>query len=186
MRAKTLGVLFAVAAGSVIGSAEAGAAASADSHDTWDPSISVAGEAVEKYSEPTYVTLDEQTYGPTEGVSVIADEVDLSPAPDSGYGANAYWGSSYAYSTHPSWAHYVGWAKAAANVYGGERIIGACFTHSRGGTYVVDWTCSNAQHLTNGWAAGHEVSKLVLDSPDPNAPTTKFHMRTTRIDPDIW
>ena len=92
------------------------------------------------------------------------------------------WGASYAYSKEILHLGYVGYAKAAANVYSGQRIVEVCFWYTRGGVQLIPTTCSEAS-FNGGWNAGAEVTYSVNDTLDPNAPHTIFNISTWRIPP---
>jgi hypothetical protein len=97
----------------------------------------------------------------------------------------ATWGSSYAISTE-WWSQlgYDGKAKAAANVYGGLRIIQVCIWYTREGAGVVGpKICSDAGSSGSYWLSGPEVRESVWDSLNPFDPPTVFHISTARIDP---
>jgi len=100
--------------------------------------------------------IDGKEYGPKDGF--VADEWECVLTPGSGEvglvfedpNQKATWGASYAISTE-AWQLYYDWRnKAAANVYGGKRIIKVCTWYTRDGATVCNKRCSAAQKLAGG------------------------------------
>lgn len=98
----------------------------------------------------------------------------------------AEWGMSYARSKEIAWVRYVGTAKAAGNVYAGQRIVGVCIWYTRSGEKVSNETCSHANSRGTYWVSGPVMIVETWDSINPNAPKTIFNIRTTRINPNIF
>lgn len=96
------------------------------------------------------------------------------------------WGSSYAISRELAWVRYVGTARAAGNIYGGQRITGVCIWYTRNGAMKSYKGCSYASSNGRSWAAGPVTIVETWDTIDPNAPKTIFNIQTTRINPNIF
>jgi len=96
------------------------------------------------------------------------------------------WGSSYAISRELAWVRYVGTARAAGNIYGGQRITGVCIWYTRNGAMKSYKGCSYASSNGRSWAAGLVTIVETWDTIDPNAPKTIFNIQTTRINPNIF
>lgn len=94
------------------------------------------------------------------------------------------WGTSYAYSTESVnlWQKYH--AKAAGNVYNGERIIQVCAWFTRGSAQQGTKKCSNAIS-NNGWHSGSEVNDTIVDTLLPGQPKTILNISTHRVAPQI-
>jgi len=144
------------------------------------------------------VVVDGREYGPEDGVSVTTESFELTAgelesvgveygsAPSEGdFGTRAAWGASYATSTEYVQYYYKGAAKAAGNVYSGQRIIQVCIQYTRSGVGVADRRCSNASSNGSRWAAGPETLSYATDSLSLNGPKTVFNIQTTRINPNI-
>jgi len=146
---------------------------------------------------PERVIIDGREFGPEHGLSITVESFEIgndgqpvgatygdTPSQEDDIGPQAFWGSSYAYSIEHWQAYYTGVAKAAANIYNGQRIVQVCFWWSRGGNPVSSTTCSTASTPNGGqWVAGPEVQDWIWDSPNPFAPKTIFNMKTLRIHP---
>lgn len=96
------------------------------------------------------------------------------------------WGSSYATSREIAWLRYVGTARAAGNVYAGQRITGVCIWYTRDGAMKSYKGCSYASNNERNWVAGPVMIVETWDAIDPNAPKTIFNIQTTRINPNIF
>lgn len=139
--------------------------------------------------------IDGTTYGPESGLVVDHEQVEVSPGgPDvvrqfangkPSVGPQATWDSSYAISTETVQLHYSGKAKAAANIYSGQRIVQVCIWYTRGGVVISSKVCSNATSSPGYWVAGPEARTSAWDSLDPGAPKTIFNITTARINPAI-
>ncbi|MDY0827773.1 hypothetical protein SK224_01400 [Microbacterium sp. BG28] len=149
--------------------------------------------------DPGTVVIDGRTFGPEDGVQVTEEWLPL-PEPGSGetvgveWGTTppsgtitpmVYWGTSYAYSVETAFVWYSGYAKAAANVYQGERIIQVCIQFQRGGKGIADQRCSTASSNGSSWSAGAEAVSYATDSLGLNDPQTVMYIKTTRINPGI-
>ena len=145
------------------------------------------------------VFIDGRTFGPEDGVEVTEEWVVL-PEPGSGGTVGVewpstpppgmvtpmvYWGSSYAYSTETAWVWYEGHAKAAANVYSGQRIIQVCIQFQRSGVGIADKRCSSASSNGSYWSSGPDVVSYATDSLGFDDPQTIMYIWTTRINPQI-
>ena len=85
------------------------------------------------------VVISGQQLGPKDGLRLVTESYAVTPGGDP-VGANypttatatgdpmpqLVWGSSYAFSNEILYTSYKGYAKAAANVYNGERIVRVC------------------------------------------------------------
>lgn len=96
------------------------------------------------------------------------------------------WGSSYATSKEIAWLRYVGTARAAGNIYAGQRITGVCIWYTRNGAMKSYKGCSYASNNGRNWVAGPVTIVETWDAIDPNAPKTIFNIQTTRINPNIF
>lgn len=90
--------------------------------------------------------------------------------------------SSYAFSEEQRYVSYTGTAKAAANVYSGQRIIQMCYWWTRTGA-TSKTTCATATFANGSWRASGEVHSSFSDLLGLNVPQTIFHVKSTRIDP---
>lgn len=172
-------VLVAVGIGVILVGAGA-AGASASSGDSSD-------------SPAQYTLANGQTLGPEDGLEVVRQSVQVTsgervgesfpstPAPGQVVPMTA-WGTSFAYSYEILQTGYVGYGKAAANVYSGKRIVEVCFWWTRSGGAVSPMTCSDA-NFNGGWVQGPEKTYTVYDSLGWNDPHTIFNYQTVRIDP---
>ena len=144
------------------------------------------------------VEVGGREFGPADGVSVTTESFEITPGTGETLGAEwggnstpgtitpqVYWGTSYAYSTEYAYLFYHGVAKAAANVYSGQRIIQVCIQYTRNGAPIADKRCSSAVSNGIAWSAGPEVGSWATDSPYDGGPKTIFNIQTTRIDPRI-
>lgn len=77
---------------------------------------------------------------------------------------------------------YIGYAKAGANVYNGQRIVRVCFWWTQAGRRSAT-TRANATFSGGSWYASGEVRSTFNDSLDTYAPQTVFNIQTSRIDP---
>lgn len=148
---------------------------------------------------PKTVVIDGREYGPKDGLEIDTMQFEVEPGsgpvgavfdstsngPAGLITPLATWGSSYAISTEKWQLYYEGKAKAAANVFGGKRIIEVCIWYTRGGVQKGDRVCSNAVSSGGGWWPGSEARTSVWDSLHPWAPPTIFNMSTVRINPNI-
>ena len=141
---------------------------------------------------PDSVVVNGTTYGPEDGVEVTLESFMLTPGGEpvgielgSPYTRDV-WGSSYAISTEIAYAWYNGTAKAAANVYAGQRIIQVCIWYSQPGRADSPTVCSSASSNGVSWTPGSEVSVGFADNLSDNWPPSVFNIRTTRIDPGIY
>lgn len=146
------------------------------------------------------VTVDDRTFGPEDGVEVTEEWIELPepgsgetigvewpPTPPSGtVTPQVSWGSSYAYSTETAYVWYEGHAKAAGNVYSGQRIIQVCIQFQRSGVGVADKRCSSASSNGSAWSAGPDVVSYATDSLGLEDPPTIMYIWTTRINPQIF
>ena len=131
-------------------------------------------------------------YGPKDGLRIVTESHEVTPGggqvgttwvtPPKGMSTQAVWGTSFAYSKEILQLEYMAYAKAAANVFSGLRIVQVCFWYTRGGVRLIPNTCSSAS-FNGGWNQGAEVNRGVSDTLDPNAPQTIFNISTYRIDP---
>lgn len=138
------------------------------------------------------VTISGQTLGPKEGLSVVTESFVITPGggtvgatyttPPEGMSTQDVWGSSYAYSQEVAYVSYVGRGKAAANVYNGLRIVKVCFWWTQD-TRTSQTYCASATFSNGQWFASPEVTGSFTDSLDSGAPSTVFHIQTSRIDP---
>ena len=136
--------------------------------------------------------IDGHTYGPKDGLKIVTESHEITPGggqvgttyalPPKGVTPQTAWGSSFAYSKEIVQLGYMGYAKAGANVYAGQRIVQVCFWYTRSGVQLIPNTCSSA-NFNGGWNQGAEVQRSVNDTLDPNAPHTVFNISTYRIDP---
>lgn len=140
------------------------------------------------------VVVSGHTLGPKDGLKV--DYASFEIVPGGGTVGATYpttaapgtvvpmtvWGSSYAYSREILQLGYVGYGKAAANVYNGQRIVEVCFWWTRSGVSLTPKTCSDA-NFNGGWVQGPEKTYSVSDTLNPVAPPTYFNISTVRIDP---
>lgn len=152
---------------------------------------SAAGEA--NSESPATVVVDGREFGPEEGLRVTTETYKVTPGDGSveryypttptegSVSPQATWGSSYAISNEYV-SYYRGRAKAAGNVYYGERIIRVCVWYSNPGR-SSDTVCSNASSSGGQWHAGSEATVQFIDNLSVNWPDTNFNIRTTRIDP---
>lgn len=176
-RSKFTALTFALL---MLGPGAVGAAAS-ESEDTESPSSGVA---------------DGRTFGPEDGYSVTTESYPITPGdeplevlfgdslPPETVSPFATWGSSYATSTEYAQFFYVGKARAAGNVFSGERIIKVCIWYSHPGR-SSNTVCSSATSNGSTWSAGSEASVSFVDNFSVNWPQTTFHIQTTRINPNI-
>lgn len=141
---------------------------------------------------PETVVVNGTTYGPEDGVEVTVDSFQLTPGGDpvgiqlgSPYTRDV-WGSSYAISKEIAYAWYRGTAKAAANVYNGQRIIKVCIWYSQPGRANSPTVCSSASSNGTSWSPGGEVAVTFADNLSDNWPSSVFNIQTTRIDPRIY
>lgn len=155
--------------------------------------------AAEAGSEsPSPEVVDEQEYGPEDGLEVTTETFELVPGEGPvgvEYGETppapgeiaplATWGASYAKSTEYAQLLYVGKAKAAANVYSGKRIIAVCIQYVQAGRSSSK-VCSRATSSGSSWSAGAEKSVSFVDNLSDNWPRTVFTITTSRIDPQIF
>lgn len=148
-------------------------------------------------SEET-VVINGREFGPEDGLTITTESFEMEPgagpvgaeypsdAPAGGIAPLVYWGSSYAYADEILWYWFRGHAYAAANVYGGQRIIQVCFWWTRNNVKVSGETCSTAWSTGSAWRPGLEVGADISDSGGLNDPKTIFNIRTTRINPGIY
>lgn len=147
------------------------------------------------------VTIDGHDYGPEDGLVINHYEIPITPGdgsvgmqfPEAPSGQPgmvvpyADWGASYAHSTETLQLHYTGKAYAAANVYGGKRIVQVCIWYTRGDNTVSDTACSTAISTSGThWNPGSVATTSCWDSLNPFAPATIFNISTVRIDPTIF
>ena len=157
-------------------------------------------ESEKARKNPKTIVIDGREYGPKEGLKVDSLQFEIEPGSgpvgvvfeDTSNGGGPItpevaWGASYAISTE-WWSQlgYDGKAKAAANIFAGQRIIQVCYWYTRGGQLVSAIYCSNATSNGVAWAPGGEVTSAVWDSLDPFAPQTIFHVDTARINPGVF
>ncbi|AZS46126.1 hypothetical protein [Microbacterium oxydans] len=153
----------------------------------------------EEISEDDTVVVNGREFGPEDGVTVTTEDIVLVPGagdevgkewvdtpPPGTFVPYDTWGTSYAISREIAYLFYEGKAKAAANVYNGQRIIQVCIQYQRNGVGVADRRCSGATSTGSAWRAGAEVLSYASDSPELVAPPTVFRIWTTRIDPQIF
>lgn len=143
-------------------------------------------------SSPKTVIVDGHELGEEDGLVVTNEVFEVVPGgglvgswsgPAPGEITPRYvWGSSYAYSKEILQLEYMGYAKAAANVYNGKRYVQVCFYYTRGGVKLTPTKCSSAS-FNGGWNAGPEVRYGVSDSLNPSAPKTYFVASKVAIDP---
>ena len=179
-----------VLAAGIIGTPSAAMAASHDS-------TILSGMTTASQSE---VTIDGRSYGPEDGLVITTGSIALDRASDpqrdalrgtgssldsTGTTANFYFGPSYATSNETAQFFYQGRSYAAANIYGGKRIVGVCVKYTRGGADLTGNYCSNAYSNTGSWSPGRVNGTNIHDTLDPNAPQTIFRYSTSRIDPNI-
>lgn len=158
-------------------------------------SAEASSDAVSVMAEP-HVTVGGRTYGPAEGLEVQSGEIELTGTGNGAVAASQLeaatlagktytWGSSYASTTERVQLRYTGRAFAAANVYGGKRIIQVCFKYRRDGRDVSPRKCSQASSATGKWVSGRVASYSIWDTLDPFAAKTTFSYSTSRIDPRV-
>ncbi|ROR96082.1 hypothetical protein EDD28_0656 [Salana multivorans] len=134
---------------------------------------------------------------PDEVATVVTETYDVMPGggtvgsvyetdPPSGPTPFATWGSSYAISTETAWLYYKGRAKAAGNVFQGQRIVKVCIWYSQGSQNISGTVCSSASSNGGSWIAGAEKSVSAWDNLSVNWPQTRFNIETTRINPNIY
>lgn len=140
------------------------------------------------------VVINGEEYGPEDGVRTTTesydvvgeDPIDITYADEpEGISPRATWGSSYARSTEYAYVRFQGRAKAAGNVYAGERIVGVCIWYAHPGRKSPT-VCSSATSSGRSWSAGPERTVGFTDNLSFNWDKTKFHIRTTRINPSIF
>lgn len=153
-------------------------------------------DPVNDQDRPKTVVIDGREYGPKDGLTVdtLQFEIergsgpvgvvfeDTSSKPGSVTPQDT-WGSSYAISTETLLIRFDGKAKAAANIYGGKRIIQVCIWYTRDGVQKGDKVCSNATSNGSSWLSGPEVTTWCWD--DLGDIHTIFKIFTVRIDPGI-
>ncbi len=145
------------------------------------------------------VEVGDRKFGPADGVSVTTESFEITPGTGATVGVRystsptpgmitplATWGTSYANSTEYAYLFYHGVAKAAGNVFSGERIIKVCIQYTRSGVAVADKRCSSASSSGSSWLSGSEVESWASDSPELVGPPTVFNIETTRINPTIF
>jgi len=152
------------------------------------PPAAMAAEAA-----PTSIVVDGKEYGAEAGLTTTEETYDVGTGkevgstwatPVKGSHTNDAWGASYAISKEIAYVSYRGTAKAAGNVYAGQRIVQVCIWYTRDGKAVTGTSCSNATN-TGTWRSGSEVALRAADSLVSDAPKTKFHIKTSRINPGI-
>lgn len=148
-------------------------------------------------SSPDTVVVDGREFGPNDGLVVDIEQFEVVPGggpvggtfaeapPEGQVTPMATWGTSYAISTEVAQLRYNGKGKAAANVFGGKRIIQVCFWYTRNGVTKGSKKCSDATS-SGTWRPGPEVKESVWDTLNPVAPKTVFNISTSRINPSIY
>ncbi|WP_035880784.1 hypothetical protein, partial [Cryobacterium sp. MLB-32] len=150
-------------------------------------------DSPEKTKGSDTIVVSGQQLGPEDGLRVVTESYAITPGgdpvgatypttPPKGPTPQLVWGSSYAYSQEYHSIQYTGYAKAAGNVYNGERIVRVCFWWTQANRTSVT-TCADATYSGGYWYASPEAQALFEDSLDPNAPQTIFNIQTSRIDP---
>lgn len=155
--------------------------------------------ASDESAESETVVVNGREFGPEDGVTVTEETFVIEPGSGETVGEQwattpapgtvspmAAWGASYATSTEIAQLAYLGKAKAAANVYNGQRIIKVCFSYWWGQSNRTGWQCSSASSNGSQWTAGAEKSYTFWDNLSINWPQTVFHIQTTRINPQIF
>lgn len=146
---------------------------------------------------PAYGVVSGQLFGPEDGYEVTTETYPVYPGqedldviygdalPEGAITPLATWGTSYAKSTHPTIFTYKGYARAAGNVFNGQRIIKVCIWYSHPGR-TGKTVCSSATSNGSGWTAGSEATVTFIDNLSINWPKTVFNISTTRINPNIY
>lgn len=145
--------------------------------------------------ETQTAVIDGHEFGPKDGLEVDTESFIVTSGggpvgktygnTSNGISPMATWGSSYAYSTEIWQFFYKGQGRAAGNVYGGKRIVKVCFWWTRGGKKVSGTKCSSAKSTGHGWGTGPEAVGTFNDTLGSHDPKTKFHIKTTRINPNV-
>lgn len=149
----------------------------------------------DEVEDPQEVEIDGRTYGPEDGLVVESGSMVLEGHDRASETSEAVAlqgltqvnrGSSYVSTDHPNPAWYTGRARAMANIYSGNRVVGAGFVYRRGGNDVIGWQYSSATVGSScNWSAGPEKKKTAFDDPNPNAPVTTWHYSFSMIDPRV-
>lgn len=153
------------------------------------PSVAYGGE---DYPSDDTITIDGQEYGTEDGLRIVEISNDVSHGKgtvgesftESASGSVSpmtTWGTSYAYSVEAgSQVFYKGYAKAAGNVYEGERIAKVCMWYTQG-SRTSSQVCASAKFVSGSWQASSEVETSFRDTLDSDAPQTVFHYKTYRV-----
>lgn len=155
---------------------------------------SAADVRSDEVQAPQQVEIDGRIYGPEDGLvvesgSMVLDGRDRASETSAAGILNLTQvnrGSSYVSTDHPTFASYVGRARAMANIYSGNRVIRAGFVYRRDGNDVISWQYSNATVGSScNWSGGAERKYTVFDSMNPSAPTTTWHYSFSLVNPNI-
>ncbi|WP_420365877.1 hypothetical protein AAEP80_02805 [Curtobacterium sp. L3-7] len=155
----------------------AGATAATAAELPAEPGVVISGQHL---TTADGLTVVEHSY-PVGSGGQVGENLPTTSTPG-GVHTNIVLGSSYAFSEEQLYVEYVGTAKAAANVYQGQRIIQMCYWWTRTGA-TSPTTCATATFVNGSWRASGEVHSSFSDSLGSNVPQTIFHVKSTRIDP---
>ena len=138
------------------------------------------------------IVVSGQELGAADGLNVVTQSFPVASGgevgatfastPPQGASTQEVWGSSYAFSNEVHYTSYIGYGKAGANVYNGERIVRVCFWWTQAERTSAT-TCADATFSGGSWYASDEVTSTFDDSLDTYAPQTIFNIQTSRIDP---